>query len=65
MVKILYLIVWETSDKSYNAYVFFGYICLDFHQKYVSINHSYRYALEVQYFCQWLHCVNLWNIRTY
>ena len=36
MIKILYLIVRETFDKSCCVYVFTDlYICLDFHKKYV------------------------------
>ena len=65
MVKILYLIVWETFDQSKVVVYMFSliYICLDFHEKYV-FHKPLCIVSEVQYICQWLHYDNLWKIRT-
>ena len=60
MVKILYLIMWETSDKSYCVYVPFDSYLFGFFwaRNIFFLNH---YVLEVQYFCLWMHYDNLWK----
>ena len=64
MVKILYLIVRETFDKSYCVqlcFLWFMFVWI-FTRNMFSINH---YVLEVQYFSLWLHYDNLWKISIY